>query len=29
MGTPLAADHIEDGLGQHGHSCAEFEVGRL
>jgi hypothetical protein len=29
MGTPLAADYLEDGLGQHGHSCAEFEVGRL
>jgi hypothetical protein len=29
MGTPLAADHLEDGLGQHGHSCSEFEVGRL
>jgi len=29
MGTPLAADYLEDGLGQHGHSCTEFEVGRL
>ena len=29
MTTPLAADYLEDGLGQHGHSCEEFEVGRL
>ena len=29
MTTPLAADYLEDGLSQHGHSCAEFEVGRL
>jgi hypothetical protein len=29
MTTPLAADFLEDGLGLHGHSCEEFEVGRL
>ena len=29
MTTPLAPDYLEDALGLHGHSCEEFEVGRL
>lgn len=29
LGMPLAADFIEEGLSMLGHSCEEFELGRL
>ncbi len=29
LGMPLAADFIEEGLSLLGHSCEEFEIGRL
>lgn len=29
LGTPILADHLEEGLSQFGESCAEFEKGRL
>jgi len=29
LGTPLLADYLEEGLAQFGHSCEEFEMGRM
>ena len=29
LGQPLLADHLEEGLSAFGHSCLEFEQGRL
>jgi hypothetical protein len=29
LGMPLLPDHLEDALSQLGHSCEEFEAGRL
>ena len=29
LGMPLVADFLEQGLSMLGHSCAEFEAGRL
>jgi hypothetical protein len=29
IGTPLLADHLEEGLSQLGYSIAGFEIGRM
>ena len=29
LGMPLLADFLEEGLSMLGHSCEEFEIGRL
>jgi hypothetical protein len=29
IGTPLLADYLEEGLSQFGHSCEDYEIGRM
>jgi hypothetical protein len=29
MGTPLLGDYLEEGLSAFGHSCEDFEIGRM
>jgi hypothetical protein len=29
LGTPLLADYLDEGLAQFGHSCEDFEIGRM
>jgi hypothetical protein len=29
LGMPMLGDYLEEGLAQLGHSCAEYEIGRL
>ena len=29
LGMPLLADHLEEALSQFGHSCEDYEMGRL
>jgi hypothetical protein len=29
LGTPLLSDYLEEGLSQFGHSCEDYEIGRM
>jgi hypothetical protein len=29
LGTPLLSDYLEEGLSQFGHSCEDYEIGRI
>ena len=29
IGTPLLADYLEEALAAFGHSCEDFEIGRM